>query len=189
MEGDRIWSIITLALCCVVLYFSISSSRQIKSLHEENIVLLEKVDSLQRALSSPSESSDVVPATTSAPSLIDEIMTDLGNEYRAAKKAGKTTSAKIVVSSTYRLEDRYVSFRVHEPEYMGNEEGRITLNITVKRNGDVVTAKVKDLMGITDAETIESAKKAALQTDFNYMHEAPERQLGIITYTYTRKKN
>ncbi len=187
MEGDRIWSIITLALCCVVLYFSISSSRQIKSLHEENIVLLEKVDSLQRALSSPSESSDVVPATTSAPSLIDEIITDLGNEYRAAKKAGKTTSARIVVSSTYRLEDRYVRHSIYTPEYIGNEEGRITINITVEHSGDVLSAKLKKAEGITDEETIEAAKKSALKTSFNYQHEAPARQSGIITYTYTRQ--
>lgn len=186
MEGDRIWSILTLALCCVMLYFSISSSQQIKSLHEENVVLLEKVDSLQRALSSPPESSDVVPATTSAPSLIDEIMTDLGNEYRAAKKAGKTASSKIVVSSTYRLEDRY-AHRIYEPEYTGKEEGKIILNITVNNIGDVISAKLKNAVTITDEETIEAAKKAALQTHFNYKYEAPGRQSGTITYTYTRK--
>lgn len=187
MEGDRIWSIITLAMCCVLLYFSISSSQQIKSLLEENAELWEKIDTLQSVLSLQPTSTDVAPAATSAPSLLDEIMTDLGNEYRAAKKAVKTTSTKIIVSSTYRLEDRYVRHSIYTPEYIGNEEGEITINITVGHDGDVLSAKLKKMEGITDEETIEAAKKAALKTNFNYQYEAPARQSGIITYRYTRQ--
>lgn len=92
MEGDRIWSIITLAMCCVLLYFSISSSQQIKSLLEENAELWEKIDTLQSVLSLQPTSTDVAPAATSAPSLLDEIITDLGNEYQAAKKAALKTN-------------------------------------------------------------------------------------------------
>lgn len=183
MEGDRIWSIIILAMCCVLQYFSISSSQQIKSLLEENAELCEKIDTLQSVLSLQPTSTDVAPAATSAPSLLDEIITDLGNEYQAAKKAVKTTSTKIIVSSTYRLEDRYI----YTPEYIGNEEGEITINITVGHDGDVLSAKLKKTEGITDEETIEAAKKAALKTNFNYQYEAPARQSGIITYRYTRQ--
>lgn len=92
MEGDRIWSIIILAMCCVLLYFSISSSQQIKSLLEENAELCEKIDTLQSVLSLQPTSTDVAPAATSAPSLLDEIITDLGNEYQAAKKAALKTN-------------------------------------------------------------------------------------------------
>ena len=134
---------------------------------------------------------DEKPAPTGVVSFINELVGDAQEEYRAAKKANENAPKKAVVprlkvKSSYRMEDRYVSFEVYEPQELGNAEGIVKLDITISTSGQVKSAKLNSASSITDEEVIESCKKAALKTDFNINLDAPKLQQGTITYTFYR---
>lgn len=134
---------------------------------------------------------DEKPAPTGVVSFINELVGDAQEEYRAAKKANQNAPKKAVVpilkvKSSYRMEDRYVSFDVYEPQELGNAEGIVKLDITINYSGDVKSAKLNSASTITDEEVIEACKKAALKTDFNLNLDAPKLQQGTITYTFYR---
>lgn len=134
---------------------------------------------------------DEKPAPTGVVSFINELVGDAQEEYRAAKKANENAPKKAVVprlkvKSSYRMEDRYVSFDVYEPQELGNAEGIVKLDITISTSGQVKSAKLNSASTITDEEIIEACKKAALKTDFNSNYDAPKLQQGTITYTFYR---
>lgn len=134
---------------------------------------------------------DEKPALTGVVSFINELVDDAQEEYRAAKKANENAPKKAVVprlkvKSSYRMEDRYVDYKVYEPQELGNAEGIVKLDITINYSGDVKSAKLNSATTITDEEVIEACKKAALKTRFNYNHDAPRLQQGTITYTFYR---
>ena len=91
------------------------------------------------------------------------------------------------MTSKYRLEDRYVSYEVREPELKGTEVGEVVLNILVDSSGDVKSAKLQSATGITNEEVIEACKKAALKTNFNSNYDHRENKTGTITYTFSAK--
>lgn len=134
---------------------------------------------------------DEKPAPTGVVSFINELVGDAQEEYRAAKKANENAPKKAVVprlkvKSSYRMEDRYVGYKVYEPQELGNAEGIVKLDITINYSGDVKSAKLNSASTITDEEVIEACKKAALKTDFNLNLDAPKLQQGTITYTFYR---
>ena len=134
---------------------------------------------------------DEKPAPTGVVSFINELVGDAQEEYRAAKKANQNAPKKAVVTrlkvkSSYRMEDRYVGYKVYEPQELGNAEGIVKLDITINYSGDVKSAKLNSASTITDEEVIEACKKAALKTDFNLNLDAPKLQQGTITYTFYR---
>lgn len=134
---------------------------------------------------------DEKPAPTGVVSFINELVGDAQEEYRAAKKANQNAPKKAVVprlkvKSSYRMEDRYVSFDVYEPQELGNAEGIVKLDITISTSGQVKSAKLNSASTITDEEIIEACKKAALKTMFNLNFDAPKLQQGTITYTFYR---
>lgn len=134
---------------------------------------------------------DEKPAPTGVESFINELVGDAQEEYRAAKKANENAPKKAVVSrlkvkSSYRMEDRYVGYKVYEPQELGNAEGIVKLDITISTIGQVNSAKLNSASTITDEEVIEACKKAALKTDFNINLDAPKLQQGTITYTFYR---
>lgn len=134
---------------------------------------------------------DVKPAPTGVVSFINELVDDAQEEYRAAKKANQNAPKKAVVprlkvKSSYRMEDRYVGYKVYEPQELGNAEGIVKLDITISSIGQVNSAKLNSASTITDEEVIEACKKAALKTDFNINLDAPKLQQGTITYTFYR---
>lgn len=134
---------------------------------------------------------DEKPAPTGVESFINELVGDAQEEYRAAKKANENAPKKAVVprlkvKSSYRMEDRYVGYKVYEPQELGNAEGIVKLDITINYSGDVKSAKLNSASTITDEEVIEACKKAALKTDFNLNLDAPKLQQGTITYTFYR---
>lgn len=64
---------------------------------------------------------DEKPAPTGVVSFINELVGDAQEEYRAAKKANENAPKKAVVprlkvKSSYRMEDRYVGYKVYEPQ-------------------------------------------------------------------------
>lgn len=134
---------------------------------------------------------DEKPAPTGVVSFINELVGDAQEEYRAAKKANENAPKKAVVprlkvKSSYRMEDRYVGYKVYEPQELGNAEGIVKLDITISTIGQVNSAKLNSASTITDEEVIEACKKAALKTDFNLNLDAPKLQQGTITYTFYR---
>lgn len=134
---------------------------------------------------------DEKPAPTGVVSFINELVGDAQEEYRAAKKANQNAPKKAViprlkVKSSYRMEDRYVGYKVHEPQELGSAEGIVKLDITIDFSGDVKSAKLNSASTITDEEVIEACKKAALKTDFNLNLDAPKIQQGTITYEFYR---
>lgn len=134
---------------------------------------------------------DEKPALTGVVSFINELVDDAQEEYRAAKKANENAPKKAVVprlkvKSSYRMEDRYVGYKVYEPQELGSAEGIVKLDITISTIGQVNSAKLNSASTITDEEVIEACKKAALKTDFNLNLDAPKLQQGTITYTFYR---
>ena len=103
------------------------------------------------------------------------------------KKSKKQVKPVIEVSATYRLEDRYVIGNVRLPEYIGDQTGTITVNISVDKWGHVKKTSVAPGADITDEEVIESVRRAALKTDFNSNSDAQETSKGTITYTFNTK--
>lgn len=91
----------------------------------------------------------------------------------------------VKVKSSYRMEDRYVSFRVEDPDMRGNAEGIVKLDIAIDKWGQVKSAKLNSASTITDEEVVEACKKAALKTDFNSNYDVTI-QRGTITYTFYR---
>ena len=182
MDGNKLLQVITLLMCLGLGYYSHKTSKELQELHLENQIIWQKLDSL----SGCSRSGIAIKQTPSrASSLLDEIFSDAEKEYRKAKQA--ESRQRITVRPSYRLEDRYVSYKVHTPDYIGNAEGKVILDITVSRLGDVSKARLNSGSTISEEEVIESCKKAALQTDFNYLPEAPDFQKGTITYTFTAR--
>ena len=205
MGNGKLLQVLTLLLCLSFGYFTFKNYDDIKELRNENAFLRDTIDSLlcQPATASikedigrPEEKSaaaqpDVKPAPTGVVSFINELVDDAQEEYRAAKKANQNTPKKAVVprlkvKSSYRMEDRYVGYKVYEPQELGNAEGIVKLDITINYSGDVNSAKLNSASTITDEEVIEACKKAALKTDFNLNLDAPKLQQGTITYTFYR---
>lgn len=205
MGNGKLLQVLTLLLCLSFGYFTFKNYEDIKELRDENAFLRGSIDFLlcQPATASINEGigktekksaaaqPDEKPAPTGVVSFINELVGDAQEEYRAAKKANQNAPKKAVtprlkVKSSYRMEDRYVGYKVYEPQELGNAEGIVKLDITINYSGDVNSAKLNSASTITDEEVIEACKKAALKTDFNLNLDAPKLQQGTITYTFYR---
>lgn len=205
MGNGKLLQVLTLLLCLSFGYFTFKNYDDVKELRNENAFLRDTIDSLlcHQATSSikedigrPEKKSaaaqpDEKPAPTGVVSFINELVGDAQEEYRAAKKANQNAPKKAVVpilkvKSSYRMEDRYVGYKVYEPQELGSAEGIVKLDITINYSGDVKSAKLNSASTITDEEVIEACKKAALKTDFNLNLDAPKLQQGTITYTFYR---
>lgn len=88
---------------------------------------------------------------------------------------------------SYSLDGRSVEGPLREPSYPGQESGKVVVQITVNREGRVITA-VPGYRGstTTDSKLHEEAKKAALTARFNKVTDpnAPPTQKGTITYIF-----
>lgn len=205
MGNGKLLQVLTLLLCLSFGYFTFKNYEDIKELRDENAFLRDTIDSLlcqpgtasiKEDIGKPEEKSaaaqpDEKPAPTGVVSFINELVGDAQEEYRAAKKANQNAPKKAVVpilkvKSSYRMEDRYVGYKVYEPQELGSAEGIVKLDITINYSGDVKSAKLNSASTITDEEVIEACKKAALKTMFNLNSDAPKLQQGTITYTFYR---
>lgn len=96
------------------------------------------------------------------------------NEY--SKKTGNVTVA-------FDLVGRRALF-LEMPAYLCRGGGRVIVNISVSRRGEVVSAKVKQSVGVTDNCLLEMAVWAAKNSRFDLNEAAEYRQRGTITYTF-----
>jgi hypothetical protein len=74
---------------------------------------------------------------------------------------------------------------LQKPEFRIQKDGIVVVEITVNRSGKVVSATPgKQGSTITDATLYNAARKAALESKFNLKEDAPELQVGTITYHF-----
>lgn len=190
MKGNTAILIIFLVVLCGSFFFSYYNLQQVQLLRQENIMLWAKLDSLQHGITDESVAPKATPADTQpAGSTFLDFLIRTGEESVKEAVVGNAKQ-KIIVSSKYRLEDRYVRGKVKEPEILGNEAGQVVLDIYVGYSGDVKSAKLKSADGITDEDVIEACKKAALMTQFNYNLDMDfdDRVAGTVIYTFETKK-
>ena len=87
----------------------------------------------------------------------------------------------------FNLNGRY-QISLPEPEFNIHKEGDVVVEITVDRTGKVISAS-PGIKGstIVDNTLYAAAKKAALESKFNVKNDAPDRQVGTITYHFRLK--
>lgn len=188
MKSNNILLSLIAILLLGTLYVSYTNSQQIQALKQANTILYAKIDSvLQTSKEQPQQ--PIASKADSAPQSIGSVLLDylikLGeNDEAPVNGKGKQ---KIVVHSKYRIEDRYVEYKIKEPEFKGDQVGNVVISIMVNCSGDVNSAKLKSSTGITNEDVIEACKKAALKTKFNYdpNRNYDKKQPGTITYTFS----
>lgn len=190
MKGNTVLLVLITILLCGNLFLSYTNFQQIQMLRQENTNLWVKVDSVQQICSKKPVKQSAAPAAKPATtgSAFLDFLIQIGEE-EAKEAARERAKQKVIVSTKYRLEDRYVSYKVQEPELIGDQVGEVVLNISVDYSGDVKSAKLHSATGITNEEVIEACKKAALKTSFNYNSDIGynTKQSGTITYVFTAK--
>jgi outer membrane biosynthesis protein TonB len=85
----------------------------------------------------------------------------------------------------YRLGNRKALAKP-KPDYNCNEEGNVYVEISVDKNGRVISAR-PGVKGTTNSAPclLESARKAALKTKFSADSNAPVKQVGLIIYNFS----
>ena len=190
MDSNKFLLVLVLLLCGATGYFAYKTSEEVKSLKEQLAVIESKVDSLMTATVKIAQSTKTVSSKRQQPkSFWEELFSALEEDQKKSDAQARAKAAKetVIVSASYRLEDRYVVGKVDLPEYLGSQPGTITVNITVDHVGSVKKTSVADGATITDPEVVESVRKAALKTDFNTDFDAPQAAEGTITYTFKKK--
>ena len=189
MDTTKILLIVAILLCGATGYFAFQTSQEVKELKAQAQVTEQKVDSLMRATAKIAKSTKTISGKKQPQTFWEALFSELEEEQKQSQAQAKAKAAKerVTVSTSYRLEDRYVIGKVELPDYLGAQGGTITVNVTVNRYGTVKKTSVADGSTITDPEVIESARRAALQTDFNSNYDAPELVEGTITYTFKKK--
>lgn len=191
MKSNTLFLIVISILLLGTLYVSYTNSQQVEALKQENANLHAKIDSLLEISRGLSPQQPIATETLPSPkgigsAILDYLMTlgDDDNDWESEKR-----KQKIAVDTKYRIEDRYVLYKIEKPEVKGNEVGNVVINILVNHSGDVNSAKLKSATGITDEEVIEACKKAALKTKFNFdpNHNYEKKQAGTITYIFSEK--
>lgn len=189
MKANSSLLIIAILICGATGYFSYKTSQEVKELREQVQITEQKVDSLMIATAKIAKSTKTVSSKAQSKSFWELLFSELEEEEKAAasQKKAAEARAKVTVSTSYRLEDRYVVGRVELPETLGSQAGTITVNVSVNKYGSVKKTSVADGATITDPEVVEAVRRAALQTDFNSNYDAPDLVDDTITYTFKKK--
>lgn len=190
MDTTKVLLIIAILICGATGYFAYKTSEEVKQLKEQALITEQKLDSLMLATAKIANSTSSVKKTTSKKqqpkSFWEELFSALEEDSNNGQKTKANSGPKMTVSSSYRMEDRYVSSKVRLPDYLGDQEGTIIINITIDALGDVKKTSVGSETTIMDEDVIEASRKAALQTNFNYNSDV-RTQEGTITYTFKKQ--
>ncbi|MCB8964522.1 MAG: TonB family protein [Bacteroidales bacterium] len=75
--------------------------------------------------------------------------------------------------------------KLPQPEYPRQKSGKVVVEVTVDKQGNVTKAKA-GVKGSTtlDSQLLKAAEKAALNAKFNIKADAPASQIGTITYIF-----
>ena len=189
MDANKILLIIVILLCGATGYYTYKTSQEVKELKAQAQVTEQKMDSLMLATAKIAKSTKTVSGNRQPKSFWEALFSEIEADEKAAaqQRKAEAAKAKVTVSTSYRLEDRYVLGKVELPDHLGAQGGQITVNVSVNRYGTVKKTSVAEGATITDPEVVESVRRAALQTDFNSNNDAPEMVEGTITYTFKKK--
>lgn len=187
MKTNTVLLVLIFLILCGTLFLSFTNFKQVQLLRQENTCLWMKLDSVRQVCNKKAvKQASTAPKSTSTGSAFLDFLISEG-ERISENEAKERSKQKVTVSSKYRLEDRYVSFMVCDPDFIGQQAGEVVLNIGVDYSGDVISAKLKSATGVTNEDVIEACKKAALKTSFNYDKNSRSTQTGTITYIFTSK--
>lgn len=189
MDANKILLTVLILICCAIGYFSYRTSLEVNELKSQAKVTEQKIDSLMLATAKIAKATKTVTANKQPQTFWEALFSEIEADEKAAaaEKKANAAKAKVTLSTSYRLEDRYVLGKIVLPEHLGAQSGQITVNVFVNRYGSVKKTSVAEGATITDPEVIESVRKAALKTDFNTDYDAPELVQGSITYTFKKK--
>ena len=80
------------------------------------------------------------------------------------------------------------SVMLHKPAYDSKEQGKVVVTIKVDRQGNVTSAIAGDKgTNVSDQALWQLAKNAALRSKFAADPNAPDVQVGTITYNFIRQ--
>jgi TonB family protein len=100
--------------------------------------------------------------------------------YGESEKFKKSDTCKLISLSGRSLQES-----LPMPDYNGQAEGIIAIEIIVNKNGDVTEAKlIQDKSTIKDENLIYAAIEAAKKAKFKAKHDAPDNQKGTINYNF-----
>jgi hypothetical protein len=86
---------------------------------------------------------------------------------------------------SYKLENRYDTY-IYVPVYLCQNGGKVTVNLAVNQEGEVVKAKVDGSGSLTtDPCLLDAALKGAYRCKFNRSNSAPALQRGSITFIFS----
>ena len=87
----------------------------------------------------------------------------------------------------YVLSDNRFAVKKIKPDYLCRETGKVVVRVWVNREGFTVKAEA-GIRGTTESASclLKEAKSAALKTTWTPYHNAPEIQIGQITYNFYR---
>ena len=115
----------------------------------------------------------------------DEELGDKGNENGDPNAPDYYTNPGNGSGGNYNLIGRLVLRRV-QPVYSCGKEGTVVVSIKVDRSGKVIDATPGTKGSTTtDPCLLNRAKEAALKTKWQAAANAPEKQIGKITYNYS----
>jgi hypothetical protein len=116
------------------------------------------------------------------------------NVTSSAYKAPKTTATaaasaygRVSVSAKVKVENRYVIGTTYLPKVTTGPAGVVVIDVTMKRVGTVIAVSINPASTITDEDIIDLCKESALKTNFSINFDAPEKEKGTITYSFTSK--
>lgn len=189
MDANKILLIIVILLCGATGYYSYKTSQEVKELKTQAQLTEQKIDSLMLATAKIAKSTKSVSGNRQPKTFWESLFSEIEADEKAAaqQRKAEAAKAKVTVSTSYRIEDRYVSGNIVLPDYLGAQDGQITVNVLVDQYGTVKKTSVAEGATISDPEVIESVRKAALKTGFNYNSDALELAEGTITYTFKKK--
>lgn len=116
---------------------------------------------------------------TLAPQTADRI----SDALNAGHAKGNTKNGSADGQPSAKLEGRSLMGSLPLPVDNVQAEGRVTVNIWVDKDGNVVRAEVGN-HSISDYALLQNAVKAAKKAKFNTSSTAPDLQQGTITYKY-----
>jgi TonB family protein len=189
MKQNTLILVLVLILCAATGFYAYKTHEEVKRVSVQNEEISHKLDSLMTATAKIAKSTKTVSGRQQPKTFWEALFTELEEDQKKqeAQEKAKAAKARVVVSTSYRLEDRYVIGQVEKPEVLGSQAGSVTVNIQVSPSGTVKKTSIATGSSIADSEVIEAVRRAALKTDFNSNYDAPGLQSGTITYTFKKK--
>lgn len=184
MENSSLFKftgILILALVGYTVYRTEVANREIAELKEQIAVLKGGGAEPQAQAAAKDRPEEKVEGASEGRSILRTLFGSKGNGPSAAKEDRKK---KIEVSARLSLDNRYATYKLNLPEYVGEEPGTVVVNITATQVGSVVAASIGPGTTIKDRDVLDQCKEAALKTDISTNWEAPRKQSGTITYTF-----